>query len=203
MDNYLTLERGVCHQRVSALVWVCGCAPCGDRLICRIGTGAINPGRARASTINPGRTRASIINPVSAALARPREWRFPADEGDRRLGRCRATGGPGPGLFPGALRWGFFPGLSAGDFSRGSPPGIFPQALRQGSRKAWRRQRDIPGMSGAGTAGCGRQVSGAAGAGRVKPPLRSEACERLSAIENRLIRCHRQHTQKKSALLWK
>ncbi|XP_056346243.1 LOW QUALITY PROTEIN: microtubule-associated protein 9 [Oenanthe melanoleuca] len=113
-----------------------GCAPCGNRVICRIGT--------------------SVINPGSAALARLRKWRcsdtrpFPTNEGDHRRGRCRATGGigggaagPGPGLFPGALRRGFFPRL-------------FARALG-GLGGGGCGQRATSAMSGGGTADCGLQ----------------------------------------------
>ncbi|XP_059326465.1 LOW QUALITY PROTEIN: microtubule-associated protein 9 [Ammospiza nelsoni] len=130
-----------------------GCTPCGNGVICRIGTSIINPGRTRASIINPGRTRASIIHPGSAALARLRKWRcrdvrrFPTNEGDRRRGRCRATAGPagpGPRLFPGAPSRGSFPGLLPGD-----------TAAAAGAAK---RQRDASAMAGAGTADSGLQL---------------------------------------------
>ncbi|XP_063012396.1 microtubule-associated protein 9 isoform X2 [Melospiza melodia melodia] len=136
-----------------------GCVPCGNGVICRIGTSIINPGRARASTIHPG----------SAALARLRKWRcrdvrrFPTKEGDRRRGRCRATErdrpGPArgsfPGLPPGALSQGSFPGLSAGDFSRGSLPGLSEDTAAAAG--AAQQQRDASAMAGGGTADCGLQ----------------------------------------------
>ncbi|XP_031965460.1 microtubule-associated protein 9 isoform X1 [Corvus moneduloides] len=120
-----------------------GCAACGNRVICRIG----------ASIINPGRVWASIINPARAALARLRRRRcsdtrrFPTDEGHRRRGRCRATGGaagPGPGLFPGLLC-----------------RGVFPEALSRGlaaAEGAARPQRDTSTMSRGGAADGGRQL---------------------------------------------
>ncbi|XP_063278883.1 LOW QUALITY PROTEIN: microtubule-associated protein 9 [Prinia subflava] len=129
-----------------------GCASCGKRVICRIGTSIINPGRAQASIINPGR----------AALARLRKWRsgdmrrFPTNEGDRRPGdgRDRAGGaaGPGPGLFPGALSR----GSCAGDFSGVSLPGL-SEGLAAAAGAA-RRQRDTSAMSGGGTGDCGLQL---------------------------------------------
>lgn len=115
-----------CHGCVDVLLVGTGCLQDTNPVICSIITSIINPGRAGASIINPG----------SAALARLRKWRssdkrpFPTNQGDRRRGRCRATGRtgraarPGPargsfsGFFPGALRRGFFPssvpGLSGG-----------------------------------------------------------------------------------------
>ncbi|XP_077033349.1 microtubule-associated protein 9 isoform X2 [Agelaius phoeniceus] len=136
-----------------------GCAPCGNGVICRIGT----------STINPARARISIMNPGSAAVARLRRWhcrdvrRIPTNEGDRRRGRCRATErerpGPArgsfPGLLPGALPQGSFPGLSAGYFSRGSLPGLSEDTAAAAGTE--RRQRNTSAMAGGGTADCGLQ----------------------------------------------
>ncbi|XP_066042187.1 LOW QUALITY PROTEIN: microtubule-associated protein 9 [Chamaea fasciata] len=133
-----------------------GRAPCGDRVIYRIGTRTLNPGRAQAPIINPGR----VLWPGRGSGRSGDTRRFPTQGGDRRRGRCRATrhraggaAGPGPargsfpGLLPGALRRGFFPS---------SVPGL-SEGLAAAAGAAT-RQRDTSAMSGVSTADCRLQL---------------------------------------------
>lgn len=151
--------------------WEQGNLQYNEPIICRIITSIINPGRAGASIINPG----------SAALARLRKWRssdmrrFPANEGDRRRGRCRVTGrtgraerpGPARGSFPaslpGALCRGFFPRLCARPLPR---TWRWPRALRGGSETPPPWRGEAPPRAGCRWAEAAGTGQGRAGAGQ-------------------------------------